>query len=376
MTALRPPVVHSTPCGTSYGMAPVRMRGSSARRRGAPIASLQSFVSFATSVMSPAATTTRSPVGEDLGWKTDFDASYVKGKVLGQGSFGIVHQGINMRSGKEVAVKVMPKTRNKVSKERTLQKIIRETEILERLQRCKGVVQLEDCFEDDSNIAMILEYCGGGDLNKFVESYGSLDERSLALVAREVLKVVSACHKLGIVHGDVKPANFCLKHERKNPLSDPDFPTDSEPWLKALDFGCSQSLPIGDLVLTKRTGTPVYMAPEIYDREYDSSVDVWSTGVMLYWLFSQQFPFFPDVEVIKRAKFDDVADAVQHAKIAYDWGPWLDMSSEGRDFIKRCLQRDPRKRLTVAKALKHPWLTNALREKKPRKEDAKVSMAA
>jgi serine/threonine protein kinase len=64
---------------------------------------------------------------------------------------------------------VLPKQRNKLTKERTLEKVVRETDILERLQSCRSVVQLEDCFEDESSVSLIMELCSGGDLQKHVE---------------------------------------------------------------------------------------------------------------------------------------------------------------------------------------------------------------
>ena len=113
---------------------------------------------------------------------------------------------------------------------------------------------------------------------------------------------------------------------------------------------------------TKRTGTPVYMAPEIFARDYGKLVDVWSTGVMLYWLFAQRFPFFPDAETVKASKLEEVSEAVTNAPITFDYGPWLTMSSEGLDFIQRCLQRDQSMRMTVQQALHHPWLARAAEE--------------
>jgi hypothetical protein len=64
----------------------------------------------------------------------DFAQHYVKGKVIGSGSFGVVHLGIDLHTGQEVAVKVMPKQRGKLTRERTLQKLVKEVGILASLQ--------------------------------------------------------------------------------------------------------------------------------------------------------------------------------------------------------------------------------------------------
>jgi serine/threonine protein kinase len=67
-----------------------------------------------------------------------------------------------------------------------------------------------------------------------------LSERAVALIAFEVLKVVAACHSLGILHGDIKPANFVLKHGKDNPVMGAEQSSSQGPWLKAIDFGCGQ----------------------------------------------------------------------------------------------------------------------------------------
>lgn len=69
------------------------------------------------------------------------------------------------------------------------------------------------------------------------------------------LQVVEKCHELGILHGDLKPANFVLADRTRNPLFSKDINLlFGEPWLLAIDFGCSQYL--GSQRFTKRTGTP------------------------------------------------------------------------------------------------------------------------
>jgi serine/threonine protein kinase len=86
-------------------------------------------------------------VGVDLGWDTTFAQNFVKGKLIGQGSFGNVFLGIDLHSGQEVAIKVMPKQRGKLTKERTLQKLVKEVNIMARLQECTNVVRLIGCYE-------------------------------------------------------------------------------------------------------------------------------------------------------------------------------------------------------------------------------------
>jgi serine/threonine protein kinase len=84
-----------------------------------------------------------------------------------------------------------------------------------------------------------------------LQDHGPLTERQAALVLYECLKVVAACHAEGLVHGDVKPANFLLKQRMRNPLA-------------LIDFGCSQDT--RGAQLSRRTGTPgVHAVPAWHD---------------------------------------------------------------------------------------------------------------
>lgn len=201
-----------------------------------------------------------------------------------------------------------------------------------------------------------------------LQDHGPLSERAVALIGYEVLKVVKACHDHGILHGDVKPANFVLKHRTRNPLYSADINLLFAPWMRAIDFGCSQFL--GSKRFTKRTGTPVYMAPEIFERNYYSEADMWSVGMMLYQLYARRFPYWPTYEACKNAKLEEVSTLVQEAPLTFDYGPWKHMSAEGLDFIQQCLERDCTARMTVNEAMDHSWFDQWL----PQDELGIVSM--
>ncbi|KAG1665070.1 hypothetical protein FOA52_012489 [Chlamydomonas sp. UWO 241] len=242
--------------------------------------------------------------------------------------------------------------RAKLSRERTLSKIARELDMLTRLQPARGVIRLLECFEDDDSVQIVTELCPGGDLHKYVESHGPLDEFHLAMVAYEVLQILTGLHERGVIHGDVKPANFCLKVGSRRGFFSGQSDGDQ---LKAIDFGCSQLIPASGR-MSKRTGTPVFMAPEIFRRDYCHKADVWSVGVMLYWLYCRRFPCFASSEMVKQARLEEVAEAVTHAPITYDGPPWSRMSPSGLAFIRACLCRDEAQRWSATDALSDPWL--------------------
>ena len=66
--------------------------------------------------------------------------------------------------------------------------------------------------------------------------------------------------------------------------------------------------------------------------------------------------------MVKAARLEEVADAVSNTPIKFDYGPWLQMSKEGVDFISRCLTRPEEDRPTVIEAMQHPWFANFIPE--------------
>jgi calcium-dependent protein kinase len=99
------------------------------------------------------------------------------------------------------------------------------------------------------------------------------------------------CHKRGIVHRDLKPENILFDSKKENAC------------LKIIDFGASAKLS-KDEKLSKRIGTPFYVAPEVLAARYDEKCDMWSIGVILYILLCGYPPFFAgsEVEVLKKVK--------------------------------------------------------------------------
>ncbi|KAG1673071.1 hypothetical protein FOA52_013140 [Chlamydomonas sp. UWO 241] len=292
------------------------------------------------------------PAGDaEMGCRPDFGEVYTAGAVLGAGAFGQVRIGTDKATEQHVAIKSMLKVRGQLTREKTLAKIAREMGFMQRMQGQPCVVCMVGCFEDQDSVHMVTELCTGGDLRKYVETHGVLEEDTLAVVALQTLRFIRACHKNGIVYGDVKPANLVL------PVP---APPAGEPFrIRAIDFGTSQPLADPTKRLKRRAGTFSFMAPEVFERNYGPPADMWSLGVMLYWLFSYRFPFWKTGSVPSSSGVEDIANAVSTFPVRFDYGPWLSISPEGLDFISRCMQRNEGSRLTTRQGLEHPWLVKA-----------------
>eukprot|EP00798_Chlamydomonas_sp_ICE-L_P020161 gene20161-26897_t len=132
----------------------------------------------------------------------------------------------------------------------------------------------------------------------------------------------------------------------------------------SIDFGLAvpfdpEHLPLTDLGLE---GTPWYLAPEVLSSQVFPASDIWQVGVMAYQLLTGRLPFddrrrpkTPDLNQIWRSILIDEVDV--NSKY------FLGISKEGRDFVARCLDRDPKKRPTAKEALMHPWLKGTSSER-------------
>jgi len=271
---------------------------------------------------------------EKEGRETEISKAYqiFPDEVLGSGQFGIVYGGVHRISGRAVAIKVIDKMRFPTKQEAALKN---EVAILQNLHH-PGVVNLERMFETPERIFVVMEKLRGDMLEMILSSeQGRLSERITKFLVTQILVALKHLHSKNIVHCDLKPENVLLS-------SDSDFPQ-----VKLCDFGFSRI--IGEKGFRKSiVGTPAYLAPEVLrNKGYNRSLDMWSTGVIIYVSLSGTFPFNED---------EDINEQIQNASFMYPPHPWKEISSQAIDLINNLLQVKQRKRYSVEKALIHSWL--------------------
>ncbi|KAG0485260.1 hypothetical protein HPP92_009140 [Vanilla planifolia] len=186
---------------------------------------------------------------------------------------------------------------------------------------------------------MIMELCEGGELlDRILSRGGKYSEEDAKPVMIQILKVVAFCHLQGVVHRDLKPENFLFTSKEENSQ------------LKVIDFGLSDFVK-PDERLNDIVGSAYYVAPEVLHRSYNTEADVWSVGVIAYILLCGSRPFWARTE-------SGIFRAVLKADPSFNEPPWPSLSSEAKDFVKRLLSKDPRRRMTAVQALSHPWIRN------------------
>ncbi|XP_057997076.1 CDPK-related kinase 3 isoform X2 [Hevea brasiliensis] len=219
----------------------------------------------------------------------------------------------------------------------SIEDVRREVKILKALSGHKHLVKFYDACEDANNVYIVMELCEGGELlDRILARGGRYTEGDAKAIVVQILSVVSFCHLQGVVHRDLKPENFL-------------FTTGGDDAdMKLIDFGLSDFIR-PDERLNDIVGSAYYVAPEVLHRSYSLEADIWSIGVISYILLCGSRPFWARTE-------SGIFRAVLRSDPNFDDLPWPSISPEAKDFVKRLLNKDYRKRMTAVQALTHPWL--------------------
>ncbi|KAH9656205.1 CDPK-related kinase 5 [Citrus sinensis] len=230
-----------------------------------------------------------------FGFSKEVTSRLEVGEEVGRGHFGYTCTA-RYKKGEHKDQKVAVKVipKSKMTTAIAVEDVRREVKILRALSGHSNLVKFYDAFEDLDNVYIVMDY--------FLEQnflYTSKDESSQ---------------------------------------------------LKAIDFGLSDFVR-PDERLNDIVGSAYYVAPEVLHRSYGTEADVWSIGVIAYILLCGSRPFWARTE-------SGIFRAVLKADPSFDDGSWPSLSSDAKDFVKLLLNKDPRKRMTAAQALSHPWIRN------------------
>ncbi|XP_063599549.1 uncharacterized protein LOC134775869 [Penaeus indicus] len=255
-----------------------------------------------------------------------------------RGKFAAVRRARHRSTNQVFAAKYVKRRRRNVSLEGEAR---HEVAVLLLGLRDPQIIRLHQVYETRTEYIILLEFAGGGDLQRLLDDAGVLPECEVRAILQQVLRGLAFLHTNAIAHLDIKPQNLVMMGDT------PDA------GVKLVDFGLSRVIFHG-AEITQIMGTPDYVAPEVINFEPISlSTDMWAIGVLTYVFLSGCTPFGGDTDQetfvnITQAEFDFPEDL------------FADVSEQAKDFICGLLVKKPSDRLTVDDCLNHAWMTAPL----------------
>mmetsp|Transcript_23779 Transcript_23779/g.33275 ORF Transcript_23779/g.33275 Transcript_23779/m.33275 type:complete len:334 (+) Transcript_23779:33-1034(+) len=270
--------------------------------------------------------------------KTDFEKKYTTKEVLGRGSFAIVKGAVRKKDGKMLAVKIIKKTKLGAKE---LQIVHDEVKIMGKIDH-PNCVKLEEIFETNKKLYLVMEKLSGGELFDRIVAKGSYSEKEASVLIKSVAEALMYLHKIGIVHRDLKPENLIYANR------------DANSKIKITDFGLAKlKRPDNDGMMTTACGTPGYVAPEVLKKQkYNQAVDIWSMGVILYILLCGFPPFYHE-------KTQKLYQQIKTGSYDFPNPYWKDITDSAKDLIKKMLTVEPANRITIPQILEHPWISGS-----------------
>ncbi|CAI9113817.1 OLC1v1014498C1 [Oldenlandia corymbosa var. corymbosa] len=265
---------------------------------------------------------------------------YTLYEEVGTGVSASVHRALCIPYNEIVAIKILDFERDNCD----LNNISREAQTMVLVDH-PNVLKSHCSFVSDHTLWVVMPYMAGGSCLHILKAVhpDGFEEVVIATVLREVLKGLDYLHSHGHIHRDVKAGNILL---------------DSRGGIKLGDFGVSACLfDSGDRQRMRNTfvGTPCWMAPEVMEQlhGYDFKADIWSFGITALELAHGHAPFskYPPMKVLLMT--------LQNAPPGLDYERDKKFSKSFKQMIASCLVKDPTKRPSAKKLLKHPFFKQA-----------------
>jgi serine/threonine protein kinase len=262
--------------------------------------------------------------------------------AIGRGGYGKIYLAKNTKDNKEYAIKYISKEKMKqVGVDGSV--IQREIDVHIRINHPR-IIKLHSFLEDKYNYYLALEYAPNGNLYQYIQKKKGMPESEAFKYFIQVSSAIYFLHKYGYVHRDIKPENILL---------------DKNLDVKLCDFGWCVSVEKGER--TTFCGTYEYMAPEMVNDElYDTGIDIWSLGVLLYEMIHGYSPFRAHNNQAQDPKSAQVEIFlnIKNNKYTID----KQISEECTDLIAKLLTTDTKKRIKIGDIFTHPWVVNKEKE--------------
>ena len=182
----------------------------------------------------------------------------------------------------QFAIKIQEKRKMSTNR-RIFEHMISEIQVHWKIEKCDGMLGLQEIFEDTDYIYLVLDYQEGGSMLKQIETYGNFTEPQTKIIMQQLLLALDYLHKQNIVHRDIKLDNILVNRiEGERHLE-----------VKIADFGIGIIQPQDESQkLFEKCGTPGYLAPEMLRGQgYREKADIFSLGSVFFNLVTGRYLF-------------------------------------------------------------------------------------
>ncbi|EHY53500.1 Serine/threonine-protein kinase SCH9 [Exophiala dermatitidis] len=260
-------------------------------------------------------------------------------KLIGKGTFGQVYQVRKKDTQRIYAMKVLSK--KVIIQKKEIQHTIGERNILVRTATTESpfIVGLKFSFQTPTDLYLVTDFMSGGELFWHLQKEGRFKEDRAKFYIAELILALKHLHDHNIVYRDLKPENILL---------------DANGHIALCDFGLSKANLTQDDTTNTFCGTTEYLAPEVLldEQGYTKMVDFWSLGVLVFEMCCGWSPFYAEdtQQMYKNIAF---------GKVRF---PRDALSTEGRNFVKGLLNRNPKHRLgahgDAEELMRHPFFAD------------------
>ncbi|CAK70992.1 unnamed protein product (macronuclear) [Paramecium tetraurelia] len=259
---------------------------------------------------------------------------YVLMEELGRGSFGCVYKCQNIIDQSFHAIKII-QFQSLSNCEGVVGELLKdEISVLTKIDS-PNVLKLEHYFQSKSNCYIVMEYCNGGDLERYWTREGKRIKEQKALeIVIQILNGLSELHKQNVIHRDIKLANILMHNDQ----------------IKIADLGFCKQLQNQEMEVSLCLGTPGTMAPEVASFEsYGLQSDIFSIGCIFYQLLYGELPFDYSILQYHNHSMLEQIDFNKNNVVIQD---------ELKEIISKMLKDEPKKRLTFPQLYQYPLFRN------------------
>ena len=266
---------------------------------------------------------------------TDVYDTYTQLKDIQSGTTGSVSKILHKDLGIQRALKHI----NVKDNSKLLNEAKREISILKNLDH-PNIEKIYEFYEkENDSINIVMELIDGKELFDHLVKINHFTEQQTAIIMYQIFSSIKHCHDNGIIHRDIKAENIIIQNEKHL-------------FVKLIDFGSCEILTNNKLTSNYKVGSPSYIAPEILNgEEYDYCCDIWSLGVLMYYLLCGNKPFVGNSE-------EEIYKAIKTKELKFKDKIWESISDEAKNLIKSMLVKNKKKRININQALHSNWIIN------------------